>query len=99
MTCEIAVMNKIGIALAADSAVTIGHGDKIYHHAEKLFPLRSAAPVGIMIYGYAEIMAMPWELVINAYSQQLGGASVRPDRGVCSGLSPLRRSVRFAISC
>lgn len=72
MTCEVAVMNKRGIALAADSAVTIGQGDKIYHHAEKLFPLRSDAPVGIMIYGSAEIMAMPWELVINSYAQQLG---------------------------
>jgi hypothetical protein len=72
MTCEVAVMNKRGIALAADSAVTIGQGDKIYHHAEKLFSLRSDAPVGIMIYGSAEIMAMPWELVINSYARQLG---------------------------
>lgn len=72
MTCEVAVMNKRGIALATDSAVTIGRGDKIYHHAEKLFPLRSGAPVGIMLYGSAEIMAMPWELVINSYAQHLG---------------------------
>ena len=72
MTCEVAVMNKRGIALAADSAVTIGQGDKIYHHAEKLFPLRYAAPIGVMIYGSPEIMAMPWELVINSYAQQLG---------------------------
>ena len=39
MTCEIAVMNKFGIALAADSAVTVGEGQKIYHHAQKLFQL------------------------------------------------------------
>jgi len=72
MTCEIAVMNKRGVALAADSAVTVGDGEKIYHHAEKLFSLRSGAPVGILIYGSAEIMAMPWELVIHAYAQALG---------------------------
>ena len=39
MTCEVAVMNKHGIALAADSAVTLGGGEKIYHGAEKLFAL------------------------------------------------------------
>jgi len=72
MTCEIAVMNKRGLALAADSAVTVGEGEKIYHHAEKLFALPSGAPVGIMIYGSAEIMAMPWELVIHAYARELG---------------------------
>jgi len=38
MTCEVIVMNQRGIALAADSAVTLGSGDKIYHSAEKLFP-------------------------------------------------------------
>jgi hypothetical protein len=39
MTCEVVVMNRRGIALAADSAVTLGEGVKIYHSAEKLFPL------------------------------------------------------------
>ena len=34
MTCEVAVMNKRGIALAADSAVTLGNGKKTYHTAE-----------------------------------------------------------------
>jgi hypothetical protein len=73
MTCEVAVMNKLGIALAADSAVSVGRGDKIYHHAEKLFSLQSNTPVGIMIYGCAEIMAMPWALLINSYVQHMGG--------------------------
>jgi hypothetical protein len=40
MTCEVAVMNKRGVALAADSAVTVGNGFKVYHTAEKLFQLR-----------------------------------------------------------
>ncbi len=72
MTCEIAVMNKFGIALAADSAVTVGEGQKIYHHAQKLFQLHRAIPVGIMIYGSAEIMAMPWEIVVRSYGQHIG---------------------------
>ena len=53
MTCEVAVMNTRGIALAADSAVTLGDGQKIYHSAEKLLQLAPSAPVGIMTFGSA----------------------------------------------
>ena len=50
MTVEIAVMNKMGVALAADSAVTINSGRKIFHSANKLFMLSKYHPVGVMIY-------------------------------------------------
>ncbi len=52
MTAEIGVMNRLGVALAADSAVTIG-GDarKVYSSADKLFQLSLGAPVGVMVYG------------------------------------------------
>jgi hypothetical protein len=73
MTCEVAVMNKLGVALAADSAVTLGDGRKTYHNADKLFPLSPAVPVGIMTYGAAEMMGVPWETVIRIYTQQFGG--------------------------
>ena len=46
MTCEVAVMNKLGYALAADSAVTLGEGKKIYLNAEKLLELSSYPRVG-----------------------------------------------------
>src|ERR1700752_3697217 len=72
MTCEVAVMNRLGVALAADSALTVGDGDKIYHHAKKLFALKPIIPVGIMIYGSAELMGVPWEIVIELYAQALG---------------------------
>ena len=72
MTCEVAVMNKRGIALAADSAVTLGNGKKIYHTAEKLFPLAPSLPVAIMTFGAADIMNVPWETVVNIYGQKLG---------------------------
>jgi hypothetical protein len=73
MTCEVAVMNKHGIALAADSAVTIGAGEKIYHGAEKLFALSPSMPIGVMTYGNANLMGVPWEIVIKSYGRQLGG--------------------------
>lgn len=64
-------MNKRGVALAADSAVSIGDGQRVYHTAEKLFRL-SNAPIAIMTYGCSEIMGVPWEILINTYIQQFG---------------------------
>jgi hypothetical protein len=73
MTAEIAIMNKTAVALAADSAVTIGHQDKkIYNSANKLFTLSKYHPVGAMIYGSATFMSIPWETIIKIYRSKLG---------------------------
>ena len=72
MTCEVAVMNTRGIALAADSAVALGDGEKIYHNAEKLLQLASSAPVGVMTFGSADLMDVPWETIVAGYQQRLG---------------------------
>lgn len=78
MTAEIAVMNKHGIALAADSAVTVtsrepfSQGPKIRVSANKIFTLSKYQPVAVMIYASAEIMGVPWEAVIKTYRRQLG---------------------------
>lgn len=58
MASELAVLNKLGVALAADSAVTIGGGPalKIYDTVNKLFALSKRAPVGVMVYGNADFM-------------------------------------------
>lgn len=66
MTAEIAVLNKYGIALAADSAVSIGTS-KIYNSANKLFALTKHHPVGVMVYGNAQFMGIPWETIIKYY--------------------------------
>src|SRR5262249_34063938 len=72
MTCEVAVMNKNGIALAADSALTLGPQQKVYHTADKLFRLSDVEPVAIMTFGASEILGMPWDIVIKAYRRRLG---------------------------
>jgi hypothetical protein len=73
MTAEVAVLNRIGVALAADSAVTIGQeAHKIYTSADKLFQLSPASPVGIMIYGNADFCGLPWETIIKTYRRTLG---------------------------
>jgi hypothetical protein len=74
MTAEIAIMNKSAVAMAADSASTITHagGQKTYNTVNKLFALSTHLPVGIMIYGSAELMGVPWETIIRVYQKRLG---------------------------
>lgn len=74
MTAEVAVMNKSAVALAADSAVTITHpnGNKIYYSVNKLYTLSKYHPVGIMVYGNAQFMNVPWETIIKIYRKKLG---------------------------
>lgn len=74
MTAEVGILNRMGVALAADSAVTIGRQgmEKVYNSANKLFSLSKFHPVGIMIYGGASYMEVPWETIIKTFRQQLG---------------------------
>lgn len=73
MTAEIAIMNKTAIALAADSAVTITGkaNQKIYNTVNKLFTLSKYHPVGIMVFGSADLMGIPWESIIKIYRSKL----------------------------
>jgi hypothetical protein len=78
MTAEIALLNRSAVALAADSAVTIGGGErspKIFNTVNKLFTLSKFHPVGIMVYGSAQILSVPWETIIKTYRKRLGRRS------------------------
>ncbi len=78
MTTEIAILNKAGLALAADSAMTLsiqgseGQKRKIYNTANKVFALSKHAPVGTMIYNNSRLMNIPWETIIKRYRRCLG---------------------------
>lgn len=73
MTAEVAVLNRLGVALAADSAASIGRdADKIWTSADKLFHLSRCAPVGIMVYGNASFVGVPWETVVKEFRRELG---------------------------
>jgi hypothetical protein len=76
MTAEIAVMNRLGVALAADSigSVQTALGLKTYN-SNKLFTLSKYRPVGVMIFGNAALMGIPWEVIIKSYRNQLGDKS------------------------
>jgi hypothetical protein len=69
LTAEIVVLNRLAVAMAADSAATITGGgvDKTSSFANKLFALCTDHPIGIMIYGNSYFMTLPWETIIKAY--------------------------------
>ena len=75
MTSEIAIMNREAIALAADSAITLGEGEKTWQTANKIFTLSKYHPVGIMIYGNASFMGVPWETIVKLYRKRIGRKS------------------------
>ncbi len=52
MTSEVVILNRGAVAIAADSAVTLGGpSPKIYNTANKLFALSTIEPVAVMVYG------------------------------------------------
>ncbi|MDU5107146.1 hypothetical protein [Clostridium sp.] len=72
MTVEVGILNKHGIALASDSAVTIGNGIGYYNSANKLFELTKGNPVGIMIYNNSFFMGCPVEIIVKEYRKRIG---------------------------
>lgn len=79
MTAEIAIMNRTGVALAADSAVSIAtsSGNTKIYNSNKLFMLSKYRPVGVMIYGNADLMTVPWETIIKLYRKDLADRSYK----------------------
>ena len=75
MTAEVAILNNQGVAIAADSAVTIGLNwgeKKIYYTAEKIFTISKNHPIGVMINNQADFMGINWKILINEHSKELG---------------------------
>lgn len=70
MTSEVVVMNRLSVALAADSASTVMGPDgkeKIWNSANKLFALSRCQPVGVMFYSDPSIAGVPWETLIKEF--------------------------------
>ncbi len=74
MTAEVIVMNKYGLAMAADTVLTVAtrQGPKLYRNLTKLFHLAREAPVAVMVYGSVEFSHLPWEVLIKDYRDRLG---------------------------
>ena len=74
MTAEVVVMNRGGVALGADSAVTaqVGDSSKVRDSAVKLFMLSKHRPVGAMVYENTSLLGVPWETIIKLFRKGLG---------------------------
>jgi hypothetical protein len=75
LTAEIAILNRSGVALAADSAVTVSSDSgrpKTFNTSNKIFRLSFHEPVGVMFYENSLMMDIPWETVIKLHRVTLG---------------------------
>jgi hypothetical protein len=71
MTSEVVVLNKKGLVVAADSAVTTGlstgNHPRYSKAANKIFDISVHGNVAVTIFGAADIDRVPWELALKAY--------------------------------
>ena len=77
MTSEVLILNKLGVVLGADSAVTTSGGShpRYSKSATKIFELASNGAVAATIFGGALVDLVPWELAIKLFRAHLGNAS------------------------
>ena len=71
MTSEIIVMNKNGLALAADSAVTRQNLNRPAHYQTKLFALSDHHAAGIMLHDRMQLNNIPVETIIKMFQSQI----------------------------
>jgi hypothetical protein len=92
MTCEIAIMNLNAVALAADSAMTVTkwvNGEqqqRFFKGSNKIFQMSNHHPVGLMVFGTANLQSVPWELVIKEFRAHIKTTSYPKLRGYAEAL-------------
>ena len=79
MTSVVGILNKRGIALAADSSVTRelnkdekNRLTKYIKNGNKMVRLSNAVPVTVMFTGNAEFLGIPWDVIVRRYRQKRG---------------------------
>ena len=73
MTAEVAILNKLGVALAADSAVTISEGTdsrKVFNTADKLFQLSRKQSIACMVFSNLQFMQAPLQVLIKEFRNE-----------------------------
>ena len=74
MTAVVGILNKHGIAIAADSAVTMNRDGeiKIENSANKMLRMLDVCPISVMIVGSATFLTTPWDIIVRRYRQKRG---------------------------
>jgi hypothetical protein len=73
MSSAIIFINRVGVAVAADSAVTIGEREAIFNSAQKIFPIGKPdqSQVLVITFANAAFMGIPIELILKKYSKHI----------------------------
>ena len=75
MTAVIGILNKKGVALAADSAVTRTRGfdnTKVTKNGNKMIRLSDVLPICVMLTGNGGFMRTQWDIIVRHYRQHRG---------------------------
>ena len=74
MTSVVGILNKQGVAIASDSAVTRtrGNDQKITKNGNKMIRLCESVPISVMITGNADFLQTPWETIVRYYRKYRG---------------------------
>ena len=75
MTTVVGILNKKGVAIAADSAVTrtpVRGESKYTKNGNKMIRLCEAVPISVMLTGNNEFLGTPWEVIIRQYRTRRG---------------------------
>jgi hypothetical protein len=81
VTAEVCIMNRLAVVLAADSAATVSqwtgskYEERYFKGSNKIFQLSDHQPVGLMIFDSADILRVPWEIVVKTFRAELGKKS------------------------
>ncbi|WP_144185743.1 hypothetical protein [Elioraea rosea] len=81
MTTEVVIMNRRAAVLAADSAGTVtsfanGKAETRYFKGEnKVFQLSEHHPMGLMTFGNAHVLQVPWDIIVKLFRRELGNRS------------------------
>ena len=81
MTAEVVILNRMAVALAADSAASLGEDAEKVYYTNKLFGLSKSSfcPVGIMIYESPDHLMTPLDTIIKLFREHTNG---RPEATV-----------------
>ena len=70
MTAIVGILNKKGVAIAADSASTTKN--KIINSGNKMLRLSDVIPAAVMVVNNSTLATMPWEVIIRWYRKENG---------------------------
>lgn len=92
MTSEVLIMNRQGVALAADSAVTTRSGGSalVTMEAEKVFEIGQS--IGLMVYNRGDLVGRSWSQIAHAFHSHNGGRAYGSVQEAADGLFAFMQS-------